>query len=75
MLYRGMALPLCQKSVQVGLMYGLFETFYKVSYKYCPPLDTPSFYLFYPHLKQLLNGFFSVRYIFTSNVARASQLG
>ncbi|KAL5248965.1 hypothetical protein ACHWQZ_G017983 [Mnemiopsis leidyi] len=29
MLYRGMALPLCQKSVQVGLMYGLFETFYK----------------------------------------------
>lgn len=29
MLYRGMALPLCQKSVQVGIMYGLFETFYK----------------------------------------------
>ena len=32
MLYRGMALPLCQKSLQVGLMYGLFETFYKVFY-------------------------------------------
>ena len=28
-----MALPLCQKSVQVGLMYGLFETFYKVTYR------------------------------------------
>lgn len=29
MLYRGVALPLCQKSLQVGLMYGLYETFYK----------------------------------------------
>lgn len=30
MLYRGIALPLCQKSLQVGLMYGFFETYYKL---------------------------------------------
>lgn len=30
MLYRGIAPPLCQKSVQIGLMYGCFQTYYRV---------------------------------------------